>query len=124
MNWAARSRSCNQTAAMRALKMGTLEFMSEVKPALKVRLAHERRMKEIDEPMRPLTRSCHQWALKRVRASLRRKTGVRARPATVMRKATSGTGPKAGAEMRMKRKEAPQIAARDRRMRTSAMRTD
>jgi hypothetical protein len=40
-----------------------------------------------------------------------------------MRKATSGTGPKSGLEIRMKRKEAPQIAARKRRMRTSAMRT-
>jgi hypothetical protein len=77
----------------------------------------------MDEPTTPLTRSCHQWVLKRVRASLRKKTGVRASPATVMRKATSGTGPKSGLEIRMKRKEAPQIAARKRRMRTSAMRT-
>jgi hypothetical protein len=45
---------------MRALKTGTLEFMSEVKPALRVRLAHERRIKEIAEPTTPLTSSCHQ----------------------------------------------------------------
>jgi len=31
-----RNFSPNQTAAMTALKMGTLEFINEVKPALKV----------------------------------------------------------------------------------------
>jgi hypothetical protein len=40
-----------------------------------------------------------------------------------MRKAMSGTGPKPGAEMRMNKKEAPQIAARKRRMKKSAIRT-
>jgi len=40
-----------------------------------------------------------------------------------MRKATSGTGPKWGVETRMKRKEAPQIAASERRIKISASRT-
>ena len=52
-----------------------------------------------------------------------KKIGARASPATVMRKAMSGTGPKSGVEIRMKRKEEPQIAARKRRLSKSAILT-
>ena len=117
-----RNFSPNQTAAMTALKMGTLEFINEVKPALKVNEAYESSTKEIADPITPLTSNSHQYFFAISRASFLRKTGARNTPAKVIRNATKGTGPKSGAEIRMKRKEAPHRPASTKRINKSPIR--
>ena len=114
--------SPNQTAAITALKMGTLEFINEVKPALNVKEAYESSTKEIADPITPLTSNCHQYFFAISRDSFLRKTGARNTPAKVIRNATKGTGPKSGAEIRMKRKEAPQRPASTKRINKSPIR--
>ena len=117
-----RKFSPNQTAAITALKMGTLEFINEVKPALNVNEAYESSTKEIADPITPLTSNCHQYFFAISRASFPRKTGDRNTPAKVIRNATKGTGPKSGAEIRMKRKEAPHRLASTKRINKSPIR--
>ena len=108
---------------MIALKIGTLEFINEVNPALKVSVAYENKMNASDVPTTPLTSKGHQCCLAISRASFRKNTGDKNKPAKVIRSATKGTVQNPGAEIRMNKNDAPHRPARSNRINKSPIRT-
>jgi hypothetical protein len=108
---------------MIALKIGTLEFINEVNPALKVSEAYDNNMNATDVPTTPLTSKGHQYCRAISLACFRKNTGDKNKPANVIRNATKGTGPNPGAEIRMNKNDAPHRPARNKRIKISPIRT-